>query len=124
MFEVKKPFLLLERPYCEQNEIASKQFIKNSKQFHQFHCNLHLSCKIYEGIYVVVEKLKLVKPFIMLKNVGQNIILLTINQSQPNILLITKNTPFCGVFYLMLRKIVEHVLHCQIKTIPQQTGGL
>ena len=33
MFEVKKPFLLLEIPYCEQNEIASKRFIK---KFHQF----------------------------------------------------------------------------------------
>ena len=33
MFEVKKPFLLLEIPYCEQNEIASRRFIK---KFHQF----------------------------------------------------------------------------------------
>ena len=71
MFEVKKPFLLLEIPYCEQNEIASKQFIK---KFHQFtgekydiavkwltkkvkslfplfiYRNLHPSCKIYKGI--------------------------------------------------------------------------
>ena len=28
MFAVKKPFLLLEIPYCQQKEIASKQFIK------------------------------------------------------------------------------------------------
>ena len=70
MFAVKKPFLLLEIPYCEQNEIASKRFIKKS---HQFICdkydivvkwlakkvkslfplkdrNLHPSCKIYKGI--------------------------------------------------------------------------
>ena len=70
MFEVKKPFLLLEIPYCEQNEIASKRFIK---KFHQFtgekydiavkwltkkvkslfplkDRNLHPSCKIYKGI--------------------------------------------------------------------------
>ena len=33
MFEVKKSFLLLEIPYCEQNEIASRRFIK---KFHQF----------------------------------------------------------------------------------------
>ena len=33
MFAVKKPFLLLEIPYCEQNEIASKRSIK---KFHQF----------------------------------------------------------------------------------------
>ena len=33
MFEVKKPFLLLEIPYREQNEIASNRFIK---KFHQF----------------------------------------------------------------------------------------
>ena len=33
MFEVKEPFLLIEIPYYEQNEIASKQFIE---KFHQF----------------------------------------------------------------------------------------
>ena len=60
-------------------------------------------------IYAVVEKLTLVKPFVMLKNVGQNIIRLIINRNQPNILLITKNTPFCGVFYLLLQNMVEHV---------------
>ena len=66
MFAVKKPFLLLEILYCEQNEISSKRFIK---KFHQFTCdkydiavkwltkkvkslfplkdrNLHPSCKI------------------------------------------------------------------------------
>ena len=33
MFEVKKPFLLLEIPDCEQNETASKRFIKKFNQF-------------------------------------------------------------------------------------------
>ena len=33
MFAVKKPFLLLEIPYCEQNKIASKRFIKKFNQF-------------------------------------------------------------------------------------------
>ena len=70
MFAVKKPFLLLEIPYCEQNEIASKRFIK---KFHQFtgdkydiaikwltkkvkspftlkYRNLHPSCKIYKSV--------------------------------------------------------------------------
>ena len=70
MFALKKPFLLLEIPCCEQNEIASKRF---KKKFHQFagykydiavkwltkklksyfplkNPNLHLSCKIYKGI--------------------------------------------------------------------------
>ena len=56
----------------------------------------------YCKVNVVEEKLTLVKPFVMLKNVGQNIILLAINPNQPNILLITKNTPSCGVFYLLL----------------------
>ena len=57
-------------------------------------------------VYAVVEKLTLVEPFVMLKNVGQNIILLTINQNQENILLIMKDSPFCGVFYLLLQKMV------------------
>ena len=70
MFTVNKPFLLLEIPYCEQNELASKRFIK---KFHQFtgdkydiavkwltkkvkslfplkDRNLHPSCKIYKGV--------------------------------------------------------------------------
>ena len=33
MFKVKKPFLLLEIPYCEQKKIASKQFINKFYQF-------------------------------------------------------------------------------------------
>ena len=120
MFEVKKPFLLLEMQSCEQNEIASKRFIK---QFHQFtgekydiavkwlmkkvkslfrlkDRNLHPPCKLI--VYAVMEKLTLVKPFVILKNVDQNIIRLAINQNQPNILLVMKNTPFCCVFYLLL----------------------
>ena len=70
MFEVKKPFPLLEIPYCEQDEISSKRFIKNFYQFtgekydmavkwltkegkSLFQLrdrNLHPSCKIYKGI--------------------------------------------------------------------------
>ena len=70
MFEIKKPFLLLEIPYCEQKEIASKRYIK---KFHQItgekyyialkwltkkvkslfplkDRNLHPSCKTYQAI--------------------------------------------------------------------------
>ena len=70
LFVVKKTFLLLEIPDNEQNEIASKRFIK---KFHQFtgdkydiavkwltkkvkslfplkDRNLHPSCKIYKGV--------------------------------------------------------------------------
>ena len=61
------------------------------------------------NVYAVVKKLALIKPFVMLKNVGQNIILLAINQNQPNILLTTKSTLFCRVFYSLLQKVVEHV---------------
>ena len=32
MFEVKKPFLLLEISYCEHSKIVSKQFIKKLHQ--------------------------------------------------------------------------------------------
>ena len=76
MFAVKKPFLLLEIPYCEGNENASKRFIK---KFHQFtcdkydtavkwltkkvkslfplkDCNLHLSCKIYNSVNLYFYK--------------------------------------------------------------------
>ena len=70
MFKVKKPFLMLEIPYCEQNEFASKRFVK---KFHQFtdkkydmaikwltkkvkslfslkDCNLHPPCIIYKAV--------------------------------------------------------------------------
>ena len=70
MFLAKKPFLLLKIPYREQNEIASKRFLK---KFHQFtgdkydiavkwlmkkvkspftlkDPNLHPSWKIYKGV--------------------------------------------------------------------------
>ena len=57
----------------------------------------------------MVEKLALMKPFVMLKNVGQNTILKAINQNQSNILLIMKSTPYCGVFYFLIQKMVEHV---------------
>ena len=70
MFAVKKPFLLLEIPYCQQKEIASKQFIKKLQQctgdkyditvkwltkkvkslFPLKDRNLHPSCKIHKGI--------------------------------------------------------------------------
>ena len=70
MFKVKKPFLPLEIPYCDQSQIASELFIKKFNQFtvekHDIavkcltkkvkllfplkDCNLHLSCKIYKGV--------------------------------------------------------------------------
>ena len=70
MFAVKKPFLLLEIPYCQQKEIASKRFIKKLHQctgdkydiavkwltkkvkslFPLEDRNLHPSCKINKGI--------------------------------------------------------------------------
>ena len=76
MFAAKKPFLLLEIPYCEQNEIASKRFIK---KFHQFtgdkydtvvkwltkkvkslfplkDRNLYPSCKIYKGVCMQLRR--------------------------------------------------------------------
>ena len=84
IFEVKKPFLLLELLYFKQNEITSEQIIK---KFHQFTgekyiavkwltkkvkshfslkvCNLHSLCKIYK-VYPVVEKFALVKPLIII----------------------------------------------------------
>ena len=99
MSEVKKPFLLLEITYCEQNEIASKRFIK---KFHRFtdekydmavkwltkkvkslfpfnDRNLHLSCKIYKGLCKCGETY------------------------------IGETTTFSGVFYLLLQKMVQHV---------------
>ena len=84
--------------YMSQYDIAVKWLKKKVKSLYPFKDhNLHPSCKIYK-VYTVVEKLTLVKPFIMLKNVGQNIILLIINQNQLNILLIMNSTLFCGVF--------------------------
>ena len=80
MFKVKKPFLLLEIPYFEQNKIASKRFIK---KFHQFTLekydvavkwltkevkSLYIRHAKFIKVYAIVKKLTLVKPFVMLKN--------------------------------------------------------
>ena len=69
LFEEEKPFILLKLPFCEQNEVKSKDFIK---KFHKFtnknfrlaiswktrkmkmlfktkDKNLHLACKTYYG---------------------------------------------------------------------------
>ena len=78
MFEVKKLFLLLEIACCEQKEITSKRFIKT---FHQFTGENYDMAVQFIKVYAVMEKLKLVKPFVMMTNVGQNEILLTINQN-------------------------------------------
>ena len=70
MFALKKPFLLLEISYDEQNEIASKRFINNFNQFTGDKydisvewlkkkvrspfplkdCHFPPSCKIYKGL--------------------------------------------------------------------------
>ena len=58
-----------------------------------------------------VIKRKLLRHSLSIFNVNLRVslILLTKNQNQPNVLLIMKSTPFCGVFYLLLQKMVEHV---------------
>ena len=128
MFAVKKLFLLLEILYCEQNEIASKWFIKMSHQFtvdkydiavkwltkkvKSFFPlkgrNLHSPWKIYKGVCscretYIGETIRNVEECWSEHN------LLIINQNQLNILLIMMKTPFCGVFYLLLQKMVEHI---------------
>ena len=126
MFQVKKPFLLLEILYCEQNKIASKRFIK---KFHQLteekyivnwltkklksffplkDCNLHQSSIHYKGIcsYGVTN---IGETICNVEERCQKIILLTINQNRQNILMNMKDTPFRGVFLLLLQKIAEHV---------------
>ena len=102
--------------YMWQYDIAVKWLKKKVKSLFPFKDrNLHPSCKTYK-VYAVVEKRALVKPLVMLKNVGQNINLLVINQNQQNILLITNSTLFCGVFYLLLQKMVEHVKTSSLET--------
>ena len=89
---------MLEIPRSEQNENALKRFLK---KFHQFTGNkydtavkyltkklkslfplkdltVHPSAKCIK-VFVVVEKLTLLKPIVKLKNICRNIILLTIN---------------------------------------------
>ena len=71
-FEIAKPVILIEIPFCVKNEIASKQFIKKFNRFtnHKFDIRikwltrkirtlvhlkdklLHPACKTYEGICI------------------------------------------------------------------------
>ena len=70
LFEERKPFILVEIPYCEENENASKHFIRKFEAFTNQHYkiaikwitkkvkllfkvkskNLHSSCVIYRGM--------------------------------------------------------------------------
>ena len=59
MFEVKNPFLLLEIPYWEQNEIASKQFIK---KLHQFTCDITVKWKYDITVKWLTKKVKSLFP--------------------------------------------------------------
>ena len=128
MFAVKRPFLLLKIPYCEQNEITSKRFIK---KFHHFtvdkydialkwltkkvisifplrDCNLHPSCKIYEvvstcGETYIDETIRNVEERWSEHNSADT-------KSEPaKHLGDNEKHSFYGVFYLLLQKMVEHV---------------
>ena len=64
--------------------------------------NSHPSCKIYKGVCscgetYIGKTIRNVEERCSEHNSSD-----IINQNQLNILLITKNTPFCGVFYLLL----------------------
>ena len=74
-FDVKPPVILIEIPYCDKNEVASKQFIKTFNKFTNDkydirikwltrkiktlfklkHPCIHLACKIYKGVCTCAE---------------------------------------------------------------------
>lgn len=97
-------------------KIALKQFIK---KFHQFTDEKNITVKCFTKklkllfplktliynclvkfikVHVVRKTLALVKQFIRLTNIGENTILLTINQNWQNLLLIMKDIPSGRVF--------------------------
>ena len=75
-FEIPKPIILIEIPFCVKNEIASKQFIKKFNHFTNYKFDgrikwlsrktrtlfqlkdksLHPACRIYEGTCICGEK--------------------------------------------------------------------
>ena len=81
LFEIAKPLIFVEIPYCELNEIKSKHFLK---KFHKFTSNSFRMVITWKTIMnrvlskkeiVLVGHVTLVKPNVMRKLDGMNIIL-------------------------------------------------
>ena len=123
MFEVTKAFIFVEIRYYELNEIKSRHFLK---KFHKFtnnsfrmvitwktrnipslfalkDVNDYKSCVTYKGIVLVVH-VTLVKPNLMQKLDGMNII---IQSKSQNTFEATSTTILQGLPFQMLQKMLR-----------------
>ena len=106
LFEEEKPFILLKLPFCEQNEVKSKDFIKKFHKFTNNNFRIAISWKtremktlykskikiciqcvryIMENVNIV-EIITLVKQYEIQSPYGLNIIILITSQNQLNTL--------------------------------------
>ena len=123
MFEIVKPFIFVEIGYCELNEIKSTLFLKKFLKFTNYSFRIVITCKTrnirsffllkdktitnrvlsIQGIVVMVH-VALVKPNVMRKLDGMNIIIQIKVQKHQNIFETTSTTILHGLSFQILRK--------------------
>ena len=123
MFEIVKPFIFVEIGYCELNEIKSTLFLKKFLKFTNYSFRIVITCKTrnirsffllkdktitnrvlsIQGIVVMVH-VALVKPNVMRKLDGMNIIIQIKVQNHQNIFETTSTTILHGLSFQILRK--------------------
>ena len=124
LFEITKPFIFIEIPYCELNEIKWKHFLK---KFHKFTNNSFKmvitwknrnirsliplkdkndSKSCVKGIVLVVH-VTLVKPNVMQKLDGMNIIIQLKVQKHQKTFEATLTTILRGLSFQMLQKMLR-----------------
>ena len=123
MFEIAKPFIFVEIGYCELNEIKSTLFLKKFLKFTNYSFRIVITCKTrnirsffllkdktitnrvlsIQGIVVMVH-VALVKPNVMRKLDGMNIIIQIKVQNHQNIFETTSTTILHGLSFQILRK--------------------
>ena len=123
MFEIAKPFIFVEIGYCELNEIKSTLFLKKFLKFTNYSFRIVITCKTrnirsffllkdktitnrvlsIQGIVVMVH-VALVKPNVMRKLDGMNIIIQIKVQNLQSIFEATSTTILHGLSFQMLQK--------------------
>ena len=123
LFEIAKPFIFVEIGYCELNEIKSTLFLKKFLKFTNYSFRIVITCKTrnirsffllkdktitnrvlsIQGIVVMVH-VALVKPNVMRKLDGMNIIIQIKVQNRQSIFEATSTTILHGLSFQMLQK--------------------
>ena len=138
MFEITKPFIFVEIPYCELNEIKSEHFLN---KFHNFtnssfrirmvvtwktrniqslfplkDKNNYKSCFIYKGVCSCVSRYTGETKCNAEVRLNEQIQLKV--QIHQNTFEVTSTTVLCGLSFQMLQKMLrpESIIYCSLET--------